>query len=378
TPTGEAAPTAPITPTEEAAPTASITPTGEAAPTATLTITPTGETPPAALLTPTVEVTATAPLTSEASPTETAEEGEKAPEKVFTTVMTGKHLKTANVGLDEYGKPEIRFELTSEGAEIFGDFTSKHVGKYLAIVLDKTVISCPVIQTPIREGRGRITGRFSLEKARSVAIQLKYGALPVPFRVETERRVGPTLGQDSIQKSVRAGTIGVIIVFLFMLIYYRLPGFLADLALIIYGLLNFALYKFGIPGLFEGVTLTLPGITGFLLSTGMAVDANILIFERMKEELRAGKSLRAAIDAGFERAWTSIRDSNLSTILTCIILYMFGNTFGASMVKGFAITLLFGVLISMFTAITVTRTFIRLAFDIAGEELREKKWLLGV
>jgi len=205
-----------------------------------------------------------------------------------------------------------------------------------------------------------------------LAIQLRYGALPIPLRVETTRSVGPTLGQDSVRRSIRAGAIGLCIVLLFMLIYYRVPGFLADLALIIYALLNFALFKL-IP-----VTLTLPGITGFLLSTGMAVDANILIFERMKEELRWGRSLGAAINAGFDRAWTSIRDSNLSTLITCVILYWFGSNFGASIVKGFAVTLFIGVTISMFTAITVTRTFIRFVFDVFGERLQDREWLLGI
>ncbi len=359
-------------------------------------LTSTSEEPEAKTETPTSEETeveevtptATAEPAKEVTVTVSSEEGsaeEAAPEpsptpveRVFETILTGRDLKTAEVGLDEYGKPQIGLEFNPDGAKIFADFTSKNVGKFLAIVLDKVVISCPTIQTPIRDGRGRITGRFELEKARSIAIQLKYGALPVPLRVETVRTVGPTLGQDSVQKSIRAGSIGLSVVLLFMLIYYRLPGFLADLALIIYGLLNFAIYKFGIPGIFPAITLTLPGITGFILSTGMAVDANILIFERMKEELRAGKSLRAAIDAGFDRAWTSIRDSNLSTILTCIILYLFGNTFGASVVKGFAITLGIGVVISMFTAITVTRTFIRFIFDWMGEELRDTRWLLGI
>jgi protein-export membrane protein SecD len=184
--------------------------------------------------------------------------------------------------------------------------------------------------------------------------------------------VGPTLGQDSIQRSIRAGAIGLIVVLLFMITYYRLPGVLADLALIIYALLNLALYKL-IP-----VTLTLPAITGFILSTGMAVDANILVFERMKEELRAGRSLRVAMEAGFSRAWTSIRDSNLSTLITCAILYWFGSNFGASIVKGFAITLALGVVINLFTAITVTRTFIRFVFDLAGESLRKTSWLLGI
>ena len=285
-------------------------------------------------------------------------------DQVFETIMTGRHLKSAGVGTDEYGRPEIRFELTDEGAKLMAEYSRQNVGKVLAITMDKVVISAPVIQTPITEGSGRITSQqgFPLEVARGIAIQMRYGALPV----------GPTLGQDSVQRSLRAGLIGLIVVLLFMLIYYRLPGFLADLALLIYASLNLALYKV-IP-----VTLTLPGITGFILSTGMAVDANILIFERMKEELRAGRPLNRAIEAGFARAWTSIRDSNLSTLITCVILYWFGSNFGASIVKGFAITLFIGVCISMFTAITVTRTFIRFVFDVAGERLRKRKWLLGV
>jgi preprotein translocase subunit SecD len=203
-------------------------------------------------------------------------------------------------------------------------------------------------------------------------VQLRYGALPVPLKVVETRSIGPTLGQDSVQKSIQAGLVGLLVVLLFMLVYYRLPGFLADLALLIYAALNLAVYML-VP-----VTLTLPGITGFILSTGMAVDANILIFERMKEELRNGRPLGMAIRAGFDRAWTSIRDSNLSTIITCVILFWFGSQFGASVVKGFAITLFIGVVISMFTAITVTRTFVTLVFRFAGDGLRNKQWLLGV
>ncbi len=294
------------------------------------------------------------------------------PEQIYHTVMTGKELDKINVALDRLGKPEIQFALKPAGTSVFADFTSRNVGKFLCIVLDKRVISCPRINSAIPDGSAVITGKFTLEEARSLAIQLQYGALPVPLRVETTRSVGPTLGQDSVQRSTRAGAIGLAAVLLFMLIYYRLPGSLASLALIIYALLNFALFKL-IP-----VTLTLPGITGFLLSTGMAVDANILIFERMKEELRWGRSLSAAINAGFDRAWTSIRDSNLSTIITCVILYWFGSNFGASVVKGFAITLLIGVLISMFTAVTVTRTFVRFVFDAFGDRLRDREWLLGI
>jgi len=294
------------------------------------------------------------------------------PDVVFKTVMTGRELKDAFVQLDQYGAPSIGFELTAEGAKIFAEYTAQHVGDILAIVLDNVVLSAPRINSAIPEGRGEITGRFTREEAESLAVQMRYGALPVPLEVVNRRTIGATLGADSVRRSVTAGLIGLITVLLFMTIYYRLPGSLASLALLIYAGLNLALYKL-IP-----VTLTLPGIAGFLLSTGMAVDANILIFERMKEELRWGRSLRAAVEAGFKRAWTSILDSNLSTLITCTILVLFGRTFGAQAVLGFALTLGMGVLVSMFTAVTVTRTFMRAVFDRAeSEALREKRWLLG-
>ena len=298
------------------------------------------------------------------------------PDQVFTTLMTGRDLKDADVSTDNVGHVVIAFQLTDAGAKIFRDYTTQHVGDIVAIVLDKQVVSAPVINQPITTGSGIISsnqpGGFPLEEARSIAIQMKYGALPVPLKVVENRTVGPTLGQDSIQRSIRAGIIGLSVVFLFMVTYYRMPGVLADLALLIYALINFALYKL-IP-----VTLTLPAIAGFILSTGMAVDANILVFERMKEEIRDGRNLRAAMEAGFSRAWTSIRDSNLSTLLTCAILYWFGSNFGASIVKGFAITLALGVVVNLFTAIIVTRTFMRFAFDLAGEGIRKTVWLLGV
>jgi protein-export membrane protein SecD len=293
-------------------------------------------------------------------------------EPVYHTVMAGSNLKGAALGRDELGALEIYFELDETGAGIFADHTAGHINQFLCILLDKQVISCPRIQTAIPDGQGRITGSFSLEEGRKLMVQLRYGALPIPLRVETVRKIGPSLGQESVQKSIRAGTVGLLIVLLFMLIYYRLLGFLADLALITYALINFAAFKL-IP-----VTLTLPGITGFLISTGMAVDANILIFERMKEELRAGRSLSAAIRAGFDRAWTSIRDSNISTFITCAILYYFGSSFGASIVKGFAVTLFLGVAISMFTAIIVTRTFIRVTLERWEKWIRGKHWLLGI
>jgi protein-export membrane protein SecD len=345
------------------------------------------------------------------------------PTTVYPTVLAGNHLKTATAYRDpNTGEIGIQFELTEEGAQIFGDFTTAHADYgnaplyYLSIVLDKLVISSPHIQGPIPDGQGVIQGSFTIDEAQRLAIQLRYGALPIPLKVETTRSVGPTLGQDSVQRSIRAGAVGLLIVLVFMLVYYRLPGLLADLALILYGLLNFAIYKAGWPVLliigllmivgyladrrdmwplvlgalllvasivlatagFLGVTLTLPAITGFILSTGMAVDANILVFERMKEELRAGRGLNSAIEAGFSRAWTSIRDSNISTLITCAILFYFGSTFGAGAVRGFAITLALGVLINMFTAITVTRSFMRLAFDWLGEKVQGSKFLLGV
>jgi protein-export membrane protein SecD len=190
--------------------------------------------------------------------------------------------------------------------------------------------------------------------------------------VESFNRVGATLGAESVQKSVRAGTIGLVIVLIFMLVYYRLPGALADAALIIYVLLNIALYKLA------PITLTLPGIAGFILSAGMAVDANILIFERMKEELRRGRGLRTAIEIGFSRAWPSIRDGQLSTLIICAILFFFGTNFGASIVKGFAITLAIGTVVNVFTAVFATRTFVRQTAVSADEWLAERKWLLGV
>ena len=291
---------------------------------------------------------------------------------VYKTVLTGDQLKSVDVTRDPNTQEVvIAFEFKSEGADIFGEYTSQHVGDYLGIVLDKTVLSAPVINSPITGGSGIIQGNFTLEEARNLAVQMRYGALPVPLKVVDVRTIGPSLGEDSVRSSILAGTIGVIIVLLFMFIYYRLSGFLADLALTAYALYNVAVYKL-LP-----VVLTLPGIAGFLLSTGMAVDANILVFERMKEELRAGRSLPNSLEAGFSRAWTSILDSNLSTLISCVILYYFGSNFGASIVQGFAITLGIGVLISMFTAMIVTRTLLRLVVGAFAARLREHLFLFG-
>ncbi len=292
---------------------------------------------------------------------------------VYKTVMTGRYLKTARVVFNPTtNEPEVEFELNAEGAKIFRDYTSRHVGDVLAIVLDKQVISAPVIKDPITKGRGVITGNFTVDEAKALAVQLRYGALPIPMRVVAVDQIGPTLGKDSIQRSVVAGIVGVLAVLLFMLVYYRLPGLLADFALILFALLNISLFKL-IP-----VTLTLPGIAGFLLATGMAVDANILIFERMKEEIRRGKPLRPAVEAGFSRAWTSILDSNLSTIITSLILYQFGSTFGATAVKGFALNLALGVALSMFTAVWVTRTFMRFVFYRLHDSVIDNPLILDV
>jgi len=291
---------------------------------------------------------------------------------VYESILTGAGIK--DVGLDRSQQNEyvIPFELNPDAAQIFAEYTASHVGQFLCLVLDKTVISCPTVREAIPSGQASISGDFTFDEARQLAIQLRYGALPVPLRVESFNRIGATLGAESVQKSTRAGVIGLVIVLLFMLIYYRLPGSLAGLALIIYVLINFALYKLA------PITLTLPGIAGFILSAGMAVDANILIFERMKEELRRGRGLRTAIEIGFSRAWPSIRDGQLSTLIICAILFFFGTNFGASIVKGFAITLAIGTIVNVFTAVFATRTFVRQIAASAGQWLTERKWLLGV
>ncbi|MBT3390438.1 MAG: protein translocase subunit SecD [Chloroflexi bacterium] len=278
-------------------------------------------------------------------------------QQIWHTIMTGADLKEVGVTISQFKEYQVAFELTSEGGKLFADYTTNNVGGYLAIVLDKTVISTPRVNTPITGGSGLISGDFDQEEANKLSVQLRYGSLPVPLKVIETRAIGPTLGQDSLQKSLKAGAIGMGIVILFMALYYRLPGVVADFALITYALLTFALFKL-IP-----VTLTLPGIAGFVLSIGMAVDANVLIFERLKEELKQGKSLHYAIDLAWNRAWPSIRDSNISTLITCAILFWFGSTFGASLIKGFAVTLALGVGVSLFTAVTVTRTYLHIVMD---------------
>jgi len=277
--------------------------------------------------------------------------------QIFPTVMTGAELKTVQVTSDQVNEPQVAFELTTNGATTFGKYTSAHVGQVLAIVLDKAVISVPKIDEPITDGKGVIRGNFTIETANALAVQLRYGSLPVPLKIVESRTVGPTLGQDSLRKSMIAGIIGFAIVVLFMGLYYRLPGFVAIFAILVYASVTFALFRL-IP-----ITLTLPGIAGFLLSTGSALDANILIFERLKEELRSGQTMRQAVKLGWERAWPSIRDSNIATLITCVILFWFGNTFGATIVKGFSLTLALGMAVSLFTAILVTRTVLSMVLE---------------
>ena len=311
---------------------------------------PTATTDPAAVLTPEGTPAATDPET-----------------QIWHTVMTGVDIDSVQVTTNTTGGYSIDFTLTDNGALIFKDYTSANVGKFLSIVLDKKVISSPTISTTIPDGSGQITGSFTSDEANNLAVTLRYGRLSVPVEVVESRIVGPTLGSDSLNKSLLAGIIGFAIVALFMLIYYRLPGAVAVLAIAIYAGLSFALLKL-IP-----VTLTLAGIAGFLLSTGSALDANILIFERLKEELRNGRTLKQAIDLGWKRAWPSIRDSNIATIITSVILFWFGSTFGATIVKGFALTLSLGVLVSLFTAVFVTRTFLSIVIDFI-DPARHQKW----
>ena len=263
-------------------------------------------------------------------------------------VLSGADIRDARVGFDQIGSAEIQFDLTEEGGRKFEAHTAANIGNMLSITLDGRVIQSATIQAAISTS-GRITGNFTAEEARRVAIQLRYGALPVPLKVVQNLTVGPTLGQDSLSKSVKAGIVGFVLVVLFMLAYYRLPGIVAAIALVLYALFVLAIFKI-VP-----VTLTLAGVAGFILSLGMAVDANILIFERTKEELRSRLTVGAAVEAGFRRAWNSIRDSNVSTLITCAVLWQFGS----GIVRGFALTLAIGVIVSMFSAITVSRTLMR-------------------
>lgn len=277
-----------------------------------------------------------------------------------STGLTGKDLKKASVTFGSAARgaksgPQVSIEFTSEGADKFAAITKRNIGKPLIIFLDNQPVEAPTVQQEILGGSAVITGNFTPEQAKNLSIQLNAGALPVSIEILQQHFIGATLGAQSIQRSLLAGIIGISLIMIYMVAYYGLYGLIADLALIIYTLLVLAVFRTG-AFVMSPITLTLAGIAGFILSIGMAVDANILTFERMKEELRSGKKGKAALEAGFARAWTSIRDSNVSSMITAMILLIFGT----SVVRGFAVTLLIGVLVSMFSAIVTTRTFLRL------------------
>ncbi|MDZ7586166.1 MAG: protein translocase subunit SecD [Patescibacteria group bacterium] len=278
-----------------------------------------------------------------------------------STGLTGKDLKKAAVSFGQSGnttgQPVVSLEFTQEGSQKFAEITQRNINKSVAIFLDDQLITNPIVNEPILSGQAVISGNFTPESASQLAIQLNAGALPVPIKIIEQKNISATLGSDSVKKSVIAGSIGLGLVALFMILLYGINGFLADIALIIYGLITLAIYKL-IP-----VTLTLPGIAGFILTIGMAVDSNILIFERLKEEIRAGRPFSVALELAFGRAWDSIKDANVATIITSLVLinpfnFNWLNTSG--LVRGFAITLLIGVIISLFTGIIVTRTLMRL------------------
>ena len=314
----------------------------------------------------------TALLTNTGTLTNTSEVTTTASGPIYPSITTGRDLDTNQVaprfgGSQTPGRNQfaVTFAFTGNSATQLADFSGRNVGKPMCIVLDNRVQSCPVIQSALVSGSGEIS-TATQQDAQNIYTQLKFGALPVSFDVESNRTVSATLGQDSVAVSIVAGTVGLVVVALFMVLYYRLPGLLATLALLIYTAITFAFYRL-IP-----ITLTLAGIAGFILSIGVAVDANVLIFARLKEELRRGRSLRAAVEAGFAEAWPAIRDSNASTLITSVILYLFGNSFGVSIIKGFALTLGLGIIISLFTAITVTRTFLRLIVPL---RMAQNPWM---
>ncbi|OGZ03623.1 MAG: protein-export membrane protein SecD [Candidatus Liptonbacteria bacterium RIFOXYC1_FULL_36_8] len=275
-------------------------------------------------------------------------DGTKA-EDYKTTSLTGRYIKSASLNFDQTtSEPLVALEFNSEGAKIFEEITGRNVGKSLAVFLDGVPIEVATVQEKISGGKAQITGRFTMDVAKTLVERFNAGALPAPITLINQQTISPTLGADSLNKAILAGLAGTLSIMVFMVLYYGYFGIFSSLALLIYILLSAAFFKI-VP-----VTMTLAGVAGYVLSIGMAIDASILIFERTREELKKGLTRKAAIEEGFKRAWTSIRDSNVSTIITAVILYYFTSSF----VKGFALTLLIGVLISMFSAITVTRTML--------------------
>lgn len=273
------------------------------------------------------------------------------------TLLTGAHLKNAKASFDRFGRPNVILEFDEEGAKLFEQATLKNVGKVLAITLDGQEISAPVVQEPIPSGEASIVGQFTVEEAQRLALLLRSGALPVEVKILENRSVGPTLGRDSINRSLKAGIVGLSLILLFMVIFYKLFGLVADLALLICLLLVMG----GLAIL--NATLTLPGIAGIILTIGMAVDANILIFERIKEELKLDKTFRASIEAGFSKAFRTILDANVTTLIAAIALLYFGS----GPIRGFAVTLSIGIAASMFTAIVVTK----LILELLGQRLHK-------
>lgn len=277
------------------------------------------------------------------------------------TLLTGKYLKKAEPSFEQTTyQPLVSLQFNDEGAKIFAELTERNIDKPLAIFIDNILISAPIVQEKISQGKAQITGRFTVEEVKTLARNLNAGALPVPITLISQQSVGPTLGTISLQKSLQAGLYGLLAVVLFLIIFYRLPGLLAALSLIIYVALVLALFKL-IP-----VTLTLAGIGGFILSIGMAIDANILIFSRLREELKEGKSFAMSVEEGFRRAWPSIRDGNLTTLIVALILFSFGTSF----VKGFALTLTIGIILSMVSAIIITKNFLRVFVGTKLERIK--------
>jgi len=265
------------------------------------------------------------------------------------TELTGRYISGAQLTFDQVTRsPQISLSFNKEGSKLFADVTGRNVGKPVAVFLDNNLITAPVVQEKITGGQAQITGQFNIQEAKELVGRFNAGALPAPINLINQQTIGASLGADSLQKTLYAGLVGTLILIAFMILYYKGFGFVASLALLVYMIITLAIFK-----LF-GITLTLAGIAGFILSIGMAVDANILIFERTKEELKKGISKSTAISEGFKRAWPSIRDSNVTTMITAVILYYFTSGF----VQGFALALLIGVVISMFSAIIVTRSFL--------------------
>ena len=281
------------------------------------------------------------------------------------TELSGKHLKRSAVQFDpQSGAPYVSLNFNDDGGKLFGELTSRLVGKQVAIFLDGNVISAPTVQDAIYGGQAQITGDFTLEEVKLLVQRLNAGALPVPVKLLSQQTVGPTLGKVSMDASIRAAFVGFVLIIAFMILAYRLPGLIAVLALVLYAFLNLAIYRM------FGVTITLAAIAGFVLSLGMAVDANVLIIERMKEELASGRDLPSAIVQGFARAWSAIRDGNVTTLVSATVLYFLSSSF----VRGFALTLSIGVVVSLFTAIVVARLYMQTLFPPSVLRL---PWLSG-